>query len=198
MCGICGTAGYVVRDSLERMTDALVHRGPDDRGVFVDESAAVGLGSRRLAILDLSAKGHMPMTSPFTGATITYNGEVYNYRELRRELAARGHSFESDTDTEVVLRGIRGVGQRCAHAPQRDLRARHLGPPEFRARTCTRPVRREAALLHDGRRIPHLCVGGKGSHRGRLSSPKASTRRRCIATLPTFGCRGRARCSRAS
>ena len=63
MCGICGTAGCVDREALGRMTDALVHRGPDDGGVYVDERAAIGLGSRRLAILDLSPKGHMPMTS---------------------------------------------------------------------------------------------------------------------------------------
>ena len=111
MCGICGTAGYVDRDALERMTTALVHRGPDDGGVYVDDLAAIGLGSRRLAILDLSAKGHMPMTSALTGATITYNGEVYNYRELRRELVARGHTFVSDTDTEVVLRGYEQWGR---------------------------------------------------------------------------------------
>ena len=111
MCGICGTAGYVDRESLERMTDALVHRGPDDGGVYVDDRGAIGLGNRRLAILDLSAKGHMPMTSALSGATITYNGEVYNYRELRRELVARGHTFESDTDTEVVLRGYEEWGR---------------------------------------------------------------------------------------
>ena len=111
MCGICGTAGYVDRDALGRMTAALVHRGPDDGGVYVDDRAAIGLGSRRLAILDLSAKGHMPMTSAHTGATITYNGEVYNYRELRRELVARGHTFVSDTDTEVVLRGYEEWGR---------------------------------------------------------------------------------------
>lgn len=111
MCGICGTAGYVDREALELMTDALVHRGPDDRGVYIDAEACIGLGNRRLAILDLSPKGHMPMTSVQTGVTITYNGEVYNYRALRRELAARGHAFASDTDTEVVLRGYEEWGR---------------------------------------------------------------------------------------
>lgn len=111
MCGICGTAGSVDRETLGRMTDTLVHRGPDDGGVFVDESAAIGLGNRRLAILDLSPKGHMPMTSPETGITLTYNGEVYNYRELRRDLSARGHRFASDTDTEVILRGYEEWGR---------------------------------------------------------------------------------------
>jgi len=111
MCGICGIAGNVDRMALERMTAALVHRGPDDGGVHVDAGAGIGLGNRRLAILDLSPNGHMPMTSAQSRVTITYNGEVYNYRALRRELAARGHSFISDTDTGVVLRGYEEWGR---------------------------------------------------------------------------------------
>jgi asparagine synthase (glutamine-hydrolysing) len=111
MCGICGSAGFVDREALERMTDALVHRGPDDGGVYVDAAAGIGLGNRRLSILDLSPNGHMPMTSAQTGVTLTYNGEVYNFRALRRELAARGHSFVSGTDTEVILRGYEEWGR---------------------------------------------------------------------------------------
>jgi asparagine synthase (glutamine-hydrolysing) len=79
--------------------------------VFVDGSGPVGLGSRRLAIIDLSSGGHMPMTSTATGVTIVYNGEAYNYRELRRELVALGHGFVSDTDTEVVLHGFEEWGR---------------------------------------------------------------------------------------
>ena len=111
MCGICGVAGRVDRDALDCMTATLVHRGPDDGGVYVDDRGAVGLGNRRLAILDLSPNGHMPMTSAQTGATITYNGEVYNYRALRRELAACGHTFVSGTDTEVILHGYEEWGR---------------------------------------------------------------------------------------
>ncbi len=111
VCGICGIAGHVDRGALARMTDALVHRGPDDGGIYADDAAAVGLGNRRLAILDLSPNGHMPMTSAQTGVTITYNGEVFNYRALRRELSARGYSFVSDTDTELVLRGYEEWGR---------------------------------------------------------------------------------------
>lgn len=111
MCGICGTAGFVDREALGQMTDALVHRGPDDGGVYVDAAAGIGLGNRRLAILDLSPNGHMPMTSAQTGVTITYNGEVYNFSALRRELAARGYSFISGTDTEVILRGYEEWGR---------------------------------------------------------------------------------------
>lgn len=111
MCGICGIAGIVDREALRLMTEALVHRGPDDGGVYVDASAGIGLGNRRLAVVDLSPNGHMPMTSAGTGVTMTYNGEIYNYRALRRELAARGHSFVSATDTEVILRGYEEWGR---------------------------------------------------------------------------------------
>jgi asparagine synthase (glutamine-hydrolysing) len=106
MCGICGIA-YVDRahpvsqPQLSAMTDALVHRGPDDAGHYVAEG--IGLGSRRLAILDLSPRGHMPMSTEDGRFWITYNGEIYNYRELRAELGSRAHRFRSDTDTEVLL-----------------------------------------------------------------------------------------------
>jgi asparagine synthase (glutamine-hydrolysing) len=84
------------------MRDSLTHRGPDDAGDYV--APGVALGSRRLAILDLSPRGHMPMATPDGRYHIAYNGEVYNYRELRRALEDRGHTFRSNTDTEVVLR----------------------------------------------------------------------------------------------
>jgi asparagine synthase (glutamine-hydrolysing) len=106
MCGICG---IVSRDrlsplreyDLRAMRDTLQHRGPDDAGQYL--APGVALGSRRLAILDLSERGHMPMSSPDGRHWIVYNGEVYNYRELRADLEARGSVFRSDTDTEVVL-----------------------------------------------------------------------------------------------
>lgn len=106
MCGICG---IVYQDptrqansaSLVAMRDALLHRGPDDAGVHL--AGGIGLGSRRLAILDLSEQGHMPMQTKDGRYWITYNGEVYNYRELRPMLESRGYTFRSNTDTEVVL-----------------------------------------------------------------------------------------------
>jgi asparagine synthase (glutamine-hydrolysing) len=106
---VCGIAGFVHEDAtraasaktLVAMRDTLEHRGPDDAGCYF--APGVGLASRRLAILDLSARGHMPMTSHDGRYRIVYNGEVYNYRELRAELQARGQCFRSDTDTEVVL-----------------------------------------------------------------------------------------------
>jgi asparagine synthase (glutamine-hydrolysing) len=105
MCGICGMVDFrgapVVPDVLRRMTDALAHRGPDGRGVFID--GGVGLGHRRLAILDLTPAGRQPMTTPDGRFTLVYNGEVYNYRELRAELERQGATFVSQSDTEVVL-----------------------------------------------------------------------------------------------
>jgi asparagine synthase (glutamine-hydrolysing) len=83
------------------MRDSLAHRGPDGAGIYV--APGVGLGSRRLAVLDLSSRGQMPMSSPDGRFKIVYNGEIYNYQELRRPLESRGHRFRSDTDTEVVL-----------------------------------------------------------------------------------------------
>src|SRR5437867_5501553 len=106
MCGICGVARAgdrhpVGETTLVAMRDALEHRGPDDAGHHL--SPGIALGSRRLAILDLSRRGRMPMSTPDGRYWIVYNGEVYNYRELRTELQARGYNFRSDTDTEVVL-----------------------------------------------------------------------------------------------
>jgi asparagine synthase (glutamine-hydrolysing) len=106
MCAICGVI-YTDRNhpvderQLRRMRDVMEHRGPDDAGLYVDAGAA--LGSRRLAIMDLSPRGHMPMQTPDGRYTIVYNGEVYNFREMRPALAARGYQFVSDCDTEVLL-----------------------------------------------------------------------------------------------
>jgi len=106
MCGFCGVMtvdvnALVSRTQVIAMRDSLEHRGPDDAGVHVSPGA--GLGSRRLSIVDLSERGHMPMVSEDRRYWIAYNGEVYNYRALRAELEARGHRFRSNTDTEVVL-----------------------------------------------------------------------------------------------
>jgi asparagine synthase (glutamine-hydrolysing) len=106
MCGICGIvdrdhATPIPSPSVRAMRSALAHRGPDDEGLFL--APGVALGSRRLAILDLSDRGHMPMQSRHGRYWLTYNGEIYNWRDLRTGLEGRGHSFRSLTDTEVVL-----------------------------------------------------------------------------------------------
>lgn len=107
---MCGIAGFVNRDrlfsmdeqTLIGMRDSLMHRGPDHGGLYT--SNGVGLAVRRLCILDLSERGHMPMRSSDGRYTIIYNGEVYNFQELRSHLEAKGHSFVSGTDTEVILK----------------------------------------------------------------------------------------------
>src|SRR3989442_2537278 len=107
MCGISGiahVAGMSPPDerAVLAMRDSLKHRGPDDASHWM--APGVALGSRRLAILDLSSRGRMPMSTPDGRYWTTYNGEVYNFRELRAGLMARGHTFLSNTDTEVILR----------------------------------------------------------------------------------------------
>lgn len=105
MCGIAGifrlNGQPVSPVCLRKMTDAISHRGPDGEGFFID--SFVGLGHRRLSIIDLSALGHQPMQSSDAKVVLSYNGEIYNYQELRIELEAMGYSFRSKTDTEVVL-----------------------------------------------------------------------------------------------
>jgi asparagine synthase (glutamine-hydrolysing) len=103
MCGIAGFSGDFEATLLERMNDAQRHRGPDDAGVLFLPEARVGLAHRRLSIIDLSPRGRNPMWDATRKVVIVYNGELYNYRELRRELVADGYAFHSDTDTEVLL-----------------------------------------------------------------------------------------------
>src|ERR1700722_8106663 len=116
MCGIAGLANCGDKEVLARMTHAQAHRGPDDSGLWerrLPDGSYLGLGSRRLAILDLSADGHMPMSNEDRTVWITYNGEIYNFRELRRELQSKGHHFASNTDTEVVIHLYEQEGENC-------------------------------------------------------------------------------------
>lgn len=116
MCGIAGVVNWGDRKTLESMTNVQVHRGPDDVGLWehhLPNGTYVGLGSRRLAILDLSSSGHMPMTNEDGTIWITYNGEIYNFPELRRELVAKGHKFRSNTDTEVIIHLYEEEGVEC-------------------------------------------------------------------------------------
>lgn len=115
MCGIAGvfdrSGAPVPIEVLRRMGDVIAHRGPDDEGQFVD--GPVGLANRRLAIIDPSSRGHMPMVSASGSLVITYNGEIYNFRELEQELKRKGHEFRSGTDTEVVLAAYAEWGKSC-------------------------------------------------------------------------------------
>ncbi len=116
MCGISGVANCGDRETLARMTRVQAHRGPDDSGLWdrrFPDGSYIGLGSRRLAILDLSAVGHMPMCNEDGTVWITYNGEIYNFGELRRELEGKGHRFASHTDTEVIVHLYEEEGPEC-------------------------------------------------------------------------------------
>lgn len=104
MCGICGMVGDNDVKKLEAMTNVMAHRGPDDAGIYVsNKGQPVGLGNRRLSIIDLSEAGHQPMCNEDGTVWLSHNGEIYNYRELRQELVERGHVFRSNTDTETIL-----------------------------------------------------------------------------------------------
>jgi asparagine synthase (glutamine-hydrolysing) len=115
MCGIAGIVDFrgapVLAEELARMSRSIGHRGPDDRGHHAGEG--IGLANTRLAIIDVSAAGHQPMRGRDGSLLLVYNGELYNYRELQRELEARGHGFASRTDTEVVLRAFEEWGPAC-------------------------------------------------------------------------------------
>src|SRR5215469_9081424 len=105
MCGIAGMfstePGFVADKAvLRRMCDVIAHRGPDDEGYYV--RGAVGLGMRRLSIIDLST-GHQPISNEDGTIWIVFNGEIYNFQELRDELRARGHVFHTNTDTEAIV-----------------------------------------------------------------------------------------------
>jgi asparagine synthase (glutamine-hydrolysing) len=117
MCGITGLAGAgaagdraVVRDLVRQASAAIAHRGPDGQGEWVPARDPVALGHRRLAVIDLSDAAAQPMLDPSGRAAVTFNGEIYNFRELRAALEARGHVFRTSSDTEVLLSGCREWG----------------------------------------------------------------------------------------
>ena len=121
MCGIFGIVsrgGVVSPDLLEKAARSLAHRGPDDSGTVIVHCSAtaprqLGFAHTRLSIIDLSPLGHQPMQDPVTGNWIVYNGEIYNFRELRKELEALGVEFKSQSDTEVILAAYRVWGESC-------------------------------------------------------------------------------------
>src|SRR5439155_638891 len=115
MCGLVVMLGLGGRQAdaavLSQMARSIAHRGPDDSGLYLHQQ--VGFGFRRLAILDLSPTGHQPMCSEDGELVIVFNGEIYNYIELREELRAAGHCFRSTSDTEVLLAAYREWGPEC-------------------------------------------------------------------------------------
>ncbi|MBV9309419.1 MAG: asparagine synthase (glutamine-hydrolyzing) [Solirubrobacterales bacterium] len=118
MCGICGIVAFadafpISRELVERMHEQLAHRGPDGAGELYRGNDRVALGHRRLAIVDLSAAGHQPMSNEDGTVWITYNGEVYNHTALRTELEQRGHRYRSNTDTETIIHLYEEHGPGC-------------------------------------------------------------------------------------
>ena len=118
MCGITGFVDFTTHSSseiLDRMTETLVHRGPDDRGTEIlrDSGALIGFGFRRLSILELSQLGHQPMFSEDKKIAIVFNGEIYNYKDIRKELEKDGVHFVSNSDTEVILKAYEKWGTEC-------------------------------------------------------------------------------------
>ncbi len=126
MCGICGIIDFggkpIQEDIIRQMCQTMIHRGPDDEGIYINHQSAVtsqqlkpsvGLGHRRLSIIDLSSAGHQPMCNEDRNVWIVLNGEIYNYEELSEDLRARGHKFKSNTDTEVVIHLYEEYGEDC-------------------------------------------------------------------------------------
>ena len=118
---MCGIAGILTKNNyqdylsilIERMQGALQHRGPDDRGIYISDDRKIALAHTRLSILDLSPAGHQPMSTNDGRFWITFNGEIYNFRELRSNLIAEGEKFLSQTDTEVILKLYQRLGVDC-------------------------------------------------------------------------------------
>src|SRR5262245_19879446 len=116
MCGICGLVGDVDQEVIKAMLGRIKHRGPDDEGVYIanlSNGRRAALGHRRLSIIDLSSAGHEPMSDSAGRVWLTYNGEIYNYRELRIELEQLGHRFRSQTDAEVIVYSYLEWGVSC-------------------------------------------------------------------------------------
>ncbi len=116
MCGICGVVSVDRAEKIDLgvlvgMRDTLAHRGPDDSGAYV--GPGVGLGHRRLSIIDLRPEGRQPMSNEDDSVRIVFNGEIYNFEELRRGLVAAGHRFRSRTDTEVIVHLYEEMGVKC-------------------------------------------------------------------------------------
>src|SRR6516165_10093471 len=117
---MCGIAGWLLNSpgscgvaDLQRMLDVISHRGPDDRGTHIVENRGVALGHNRLSIIDLTQGGHQPMVNTGNGDVLSFNGEIYNFHELRCDLEAKGYRFRSQSDTEVLLLAFAAWGTEC-------------------------------------------------------------------------------------
>ncbi len=159
MCGICGIVAMEAGEraglpaTLDLMIDSMEHRGPDGRGTWWSADGATGLGHRRLAIIDLSALGKQPMSNEDGTVWITFNGEIYNYPQLRRELEAKGHMFRSHSDTECIVHLYEEYGDRLLSRLDGDFA---FGIWDMR--------RRELFLARDPLGVKPLYYGRVGPH----------------------------------
>ena len=181
---MCGIAGIVSSETLapedraraEAMRDVIAHRGPDDAGLFVDARAA--LAHRRLSIVDLAA-GHQPLANEDGDVWVVFNGEIYNHRDVRRELEAAGHVYRTHCDTETIVHAYEEWGDRLRRALPRHVRVRDLGRAAAPPAARPRPPGRQAALL------------GACTATGCSSAPRS---RRCSRAACSARRRRRARC----
>ena len=117
MCGIIGqiSKNKIDKNKFKALVSTLKHRGPDDNGVYFEDHIA--FGQTRLSIIDLSIEGHQPMISQDEKYVITYNGEIYNFAEIKKDLLLKGYVFKSKTDTEVILNGFIEYGEKLSCNP---------------------------------------------------------------------------------
>ncbi len=178
MCGIAGIVGRIEdlhRDALRRMSAAMTHRGPDADGTFESapgpDGRGVLLAHRRLSILDLSPAGAQPMTDPVTGEVVVYNGEIYNYPELRARLEAKGQRFQSSGDTAVMLRALGVEGREAVRSFRGMFAFAHWSP-----------TRRELLLARDPLGMKPLYLARNPDPRGSWSLAFASEVRALLAS----------------
>jgi asparagine synthase (glutamine-hydrolysing) len=180
MCGIAGVVhltGEAVREAVLRpMTDAIAHRGPDGEGWWV--RGPVGLGNRRLSIIDLSNQGAQPLLNEEGTVAVTYNGELYNFRALRRELETRGHRFRSRTDTEVVVHAYEEWGDECV--------ARFNGMFAFALHDARSGQRGRVLLARDRYGVKPLYYAATGTHVVFASEIKALLKHPSVAVRPSY------------
>ncbi len=148
MCGICGKlllseAGSVEPALITKMNSAMIHRGPDDSGVYT--SRKIGLGHRRLSIIDLQT-GKQPLSNEDNTVWVVFNGEIYNFQDLRNELIRRGHTFKTHTDTEVIVHLYEDHGEAFV-SKLRGMFAIALWDETSETLILARETRNKAALL---------------------------------------------------
>ena len=171
MCGIAGIVDLKVRpvepSLVRRLCDVLSHRGPDDEGYYI--KGPVALGERRLAILDLEG-GRQPMGNEDGTVWVTFNGEIYNFRELRASLEGRGHRFATRSDTEAIVHAYEQYGPACVKE-LRGMFAFGSGISRSSALPRSRSRGQEAAVLRRGGRAVAVRLGATGAAAGPRGGP---------------------------